>query len=68
MYYSRLRTGKHCRWCQQPYKAKKPYDKDGFCSPACKQAHYRAYKNYVTQKNPAAAPLRGRKVTRKRKE
>lgn len=39
---------KHCRWCGQTYKAKKPTDRDGFDKPRCKQAHYRAYKKYVT--------------------
>jgi hypothetical protein len=37
-----------CRWCSKPYTTKKPLLKDGFCCLACKQAHYRAYKSYVT--------------------
>ena len=41
---------KHCRWCGKQYKAHIPKDRDGFCGPTCKQAHYRAYKAYVTRK------------------
>lgn len=40
---------KHCRWCGKPYMASKPVGKDGFDNPKCKQAHYRAYKSYVTR-------------------
>ena len=39
---------KYCRWCGRKYEASKPIGRDGFCSPPCKQAHYRAYKKYVT--------------------
>lgn len=39
---------KHCRWCGNAYNANRPYNRDGFCKTACKQAHYRAYKKYVT--------------------
>lgn len=42
------KTIKYCRWCGRSYTAAKPTDKDGFHSAACKQAHYRAYKKYVT--------------------
>lgn len=41
---------KHCRWCGKAYQASQPVGKDGFCSSLCKQAHYRAYKKYVTTK------------------
>ncbi len=41
---------KHCRWCGKAYKATRPVDRDGFCHPTCKQAHYRARKKYVTGK------------------
>lgn len=44
----RLRYPKYCRWCGNQYKGTKPVGKDGFCRDACKQAHYRAYKKYVT--------------------
>lgn len=44
------KTKKHCRWCGNAYTASKPLYRDGFCSPTCKQAHYRAYKKYVTGK------------------
>ena len=39
----------YCRWDGKSYRPKQETDRDGFCSPACKQAHYRAYKKYVTQ-------------------
>jgi len=39
---------KYCRWCGKGYKGTKPNDRDGFCCAKCKQAHYRAYKKYVT--------------------
>jgi len=42
-----------CRWCNQSYNSKKPHPSSGFCSTAHKQAHYRAYKKYVTGKKPA---------------
>ncbi|GAH57530.1 unnamed protein product [marine sediment metagenome] len=38
----------YCRWCSSEYKPLKETDRDGFCKGACKQAHYRAYKHYVT--------------------
>jgi endogenous inhibitor of DNA gyrase (YacG/DUF329 family) len=38
---------KYCRWCQAPYYATKPHNHDGFCSARCRQAHHRAYQNYV---------------------
>lgn len=44
-YYHRR---KHCRWCGKSYIGSYPIDRDGFHSAACKQAHYRAYKKYVT--------------------
>jgi len=31
------------------YKPGKATDRDGFCLPACKAAHFRAYKRYVTE-------------------
>lgn len=48
MYYAHAWYDKHCRWCQKAYHAHKPVDRDGFCCGKCKQAHYRAYKKYVT--------------------
>jgi len=64
-YHSHLT--KHCRWCGKPYSAKKPVDRDGFCKAACKQAHYRAYKNYVTAKSQRPAQPAARRVTRKKR-
>ena len=52
------RDDKHCRWCQKQYYAYKPLYRDGFCSPKCKQAHYRAYKAYVTTKTGQLSALR----------
>lgn len=42
-----------CHWCRIPYQSSKCERDARFCSPRCKQAHHRAYKNYVT----AAAKL-----------
>ncbi len=50
MSYSNLDDYKHCRWCGKRYYAHHPVGRDGFDLPACKQAHYRAYKKYVTAK------------------
>ncbi|GAI71348.1 unnamed protein product [marine sediment metagenome] len=44
------KSGRHCRWCGEPYRASRPIGRDGFCTGKCKQAHYRAYKKYVTAK------------------
>jgi len=33
-----------CRWCSTAYQTKRDIGRDGFCCPACRQAHYRAYK------------------------
>jgi len=41
-------NSKHCRWCGNEYKANKPTGRDGFCCGICKQAHWRAFKKYVT--------------------
>ncbi len=47
------KTIKYCRWCGGSYTAARPLYKDGFCCQACKQAHHRAYKKYVTVKRQA---------------
>lgn len=65
MYYPPANPNKHCRWCRKRYYAHKPYDGDGFCSAACKQAHYRAYKKYVTAKTSNRAAAGSKQVTRK---
>ncbi len=44
------RSSRHCRWCGKAYSATRPIGKDGFCTSGHKQAHYRAYKKYVTRK------------------
>jgi len=43
-----FRIFKHCRWCEKRYFRHQPHGRDGFCCAAHKQAHYRAYKKYVT--------------------
>lgn len=48
MYYTGYKKTRHCRWCGFVYRARKPVDRDGFCCAKHKQAHYRAYKAYVT--------------------
>lgn len=50
MYNFRARENLYCRWCGNEYKSKKPQVRDGFCCNACKMAHQRAYKKYVTQR------------------
>ena len=50
---------KHCRWCGSAYYAFHPIGKDGFCKGAHKQAHYRAYKKYVTLQLPISARAAG---------
>lgn len=62
------RSSRHCRWCGNQYHASRPIGKDGFCKSACKQAHHRAYKKYVTAKQPATRPGLDHKVTRKTKK
>ena len=49
----------YCRWCGNEYTPVKQTDRDGFDTKACKQAHHRAYKKYVTQN------LRSQKVKKK---
>lgn len=46
-----LKQNKHCRWCQKPYTAHIPKDRDGFCSDLCKMALSRAYKKYISRKH-----------------
>ncbi len=63
-------TGKfehHCRWCGRTYYADRPTDRDGFHSEACKQAHYRAYKKYVTARAAGPAAAGRRAVTQKKR-
>lgn len=56
---------KHCRWCGTQYSARKPHYRDGFCCKSCKQAHYRAYKKYVTQLQSAGQAAAGIRRTLK---
>lgn len=58
----------HCRWCGKSYYPKERLDRDGFCCPAHKQAHYRAYKKYVTSRKPAAGKGYRRPVTQKKRK
>jgi len=59
---------KHCRWDGKGYYATKPVDRDGFCRRACKQAHHRAYKKYVTGLRISAGSQVKRPVTRKKRK
>lgn len=56
---------KNCRWCGKLYYACQPVDRDGFCKPSHKQAHYRAYKKWVTAISAAAPGPADQRVTRK---
>lgn len=58
----------YCRWDQKQFRSKKPLPKGGFCSGVCKQAHYRAYKKYVTQRRAAGGPGPDRRVTQKKRK
>ena len=64
MYY---KVTRYCRWCGKAYEPKKDIGKDGFCCNACRQAHFRAYKKYVTQKAIAGDIARRSSVTRQKK-
>lgn len=60
-----------CRWCGIPYRSEYYSDRDGFCCPAHKQAHHRAYKKYVTWKNGSKkgpSPVPQIKSRKKRKK
>ena len=59
---------KHCRWCGTSYNAAKPHDRDGFCCAKCKQAHYRAYKAYVTQAMAVRGQALVKPVTQKKEK
>jgi len=50
MHFGIYKSTWFCRWCGNTYKPLKDTDRDGFCSPACKQAHHRAYKKYIEWK------------------
>lgn len=63
MGWNRGKQLKHCRWCTKVYFACQPVDLDGFCTPAHKQAHYRAYKKYVTATSISAATAANLRVT-----
>lgn len=56
----------YCRWCGRTYKNKGNTDRDGFCSKAHKQAHWRAYKKYVTLQTCSKSDIQSRTVTRKK--
>lgn len=56
---------KHCRWCGSLYIALKLPYQDGFCCLKHKQAHYRAYKKYVTSRTSNVDINQAKPVTRK---
>jgi len=61
MHFGIYKSQWFCRWCGLTYKPLKDTDRDGFCSPACKQALHRALKKYLAWK------LSRKKVHRNRK-
>lgn len=63
MHYRYTYYDKHCRWCGKAYQAAKPHDRDGFDTKTCKQAHYRAYKKYVTAIGSNQARAQAKPVT-----
>lgn len=67
MGWNRGKNVKHCRWCGNVYYASQPLYKDGFCKPAHKMAHARAYKKYVTRKNSNVLQPADLRVTPKKK-
>jgi len=50
MHFGIFKSTWYCRWCGNRYKPLKETDRDGPCSPACKQALHRAYKKYIAWK------------------
>ena len=50
MHFGIYKNTWYCRWCGHTYRPLKDTDRDGFCSPACKMAHHRAYKKYIEWK------------------
>ena len=72
MHFGIFKSTFYCRWCGNTYKPLKDTDRDGFCCPACKQAHHRAYKLYIDWKSGARrkrtkVALSKKKVHRKQK-
>lgn len=57
-----------CRWCGKYYISKKDLKKDGFCCTEHKQAHYRAYKRYVTQKDIREQLVQAKSNARKKRK
>ena len=55
-----------CRWCGKAYKPQQQTERDGFCCTAHKQAHHRAFKNYVTA-HQRSVTIAGQPVTQKKK-
>jgi len=53
MHFGIYKSTWYCRWDGKQYKPLKDTDRDGFCCPACKQAHHRAYKLYIDWKSGA---------------
>jgi len=51
----------YCRWCGMIYRPLKETDRDGPCSPACKQALHRAVKKYNQWKLSRKSDRRNKK-------
>lgn len=66
MGWNRGQELKHCRWCGKVYFACQPVGRSGFCIPAHKQAHYRAYKKWVTGRQISPGKIRDQRVTPKK--
>lgn len=59
----------YCRWCGITYWPQNKTERDGFCSSKHKQAHYRAYKKYVTlQAHESPGAQRYRVTAKKQKK
>lgn len=58
----------YCHWCGKQYAAKKDRLQARFCCKAHKQAHYRAYKKYVTLQDHKKPDAGERAVTRKKRK
>lgn len=57
-----------CRWCGHEYKPVREGERDGFCSAACKMAHHRAWKEYVTAPQRARLEIEKGGNAKKRKK
>jgi len=59
---------RYCRWCGKEYQPHGYTFKDGFCLDSCKQAHYRAYNKYVTDRASRISTVRNANKKRSKKK